>query len=179
MDTPMISEKEIKQYSLIGDNLDGKYLMPVIETAQLQHLQPTIGTQLYKKLLDGINEDNLDENYANLLNEYIKPYLIHQVLSDIIIPIQYKFRNAGMVGNMDDRLMRASENEIHYLQQYYENNAHFYANRLFDYLVENNKTFKEFRSCKKFSDMHANRNAGFVSPLYLGPDYLRSKCKYN
>lgn len=168
MDTPMIDEQYIKQNSLMGDNLDGKYLRAAIETAQIQHLQETIGTQLYKKLLNDLDADILDENEEELMDNYIRPFLLHLVLADIIIPIQYKFRNAGMMGNTDERLQRSSLDEANFLRQYYMDKAHFYGNRLFNYLVDNANLFKDFCTCKKYTDLKANRFGGYESPIYLG-----------
>ena len=42
----LISEETIKKYSLVSDNLDGKYLYSAIQTAQLVDLDILIGTAL-------------------------------------------------------------------------------------------------------------------------------------
>lgn len=167
MDTPMIDEQYIKNNSLIADNLDSKYLRSAVETAQIQHLQATIGSQLYDKLLNEIDTDTVSEDDAELLEEYIKPFLLHLVLADIIIPLQYKFRNAGMVGNTDERLQRSSLEEANWLQQYYMDKAHFFGNRLFNFLVANTSRYKDFCKCKRYIDLKANRFGGYESHINL------------
>lgn len=164
----LISENEIKANSLVADNVDGTYLQSAIETAQLQHLMPLLGTQLYNRICNDIVNNTLNENYKLLLDDYITPFLIQQVLSDIIIPLSYKLRNAGTVQNSDDRMNQASKTEIDYLQQFYADKAAFFANRLFDFLIQERTTYKEFCTCKKFADMHSNINAGYRTGIYLG-----------
>lgn len=164
----LISENEIKGASVLADNCDGTYLNSAIETAQLQHLMPLLGTQLYNRICNDITNGTLNEDYKFLLDDYIQPFMIQQVLSDIIIPLSYKLRNAGTVQNSDDRMNQSSKSEIDYLQQFYADKAAFFANRLFDFLIQEKSTYKEFCTCKKYADMHSNLNAGYRTGIYLG-----------
>ena len=47
----LISEKTLKQNSVINNNVDGMYILPAIEYAQDAGLQPFLGTKLYNKLI--------------------------------------------------------------------------------------------------------------------------------
>lgn len=162
-----ISEKTIKEYSTIMDNVDGNYLQTAIREAQDSALEPTIGTNLLEELSQHIIENSLNEHEKYLLDYYIKPFLIYSVLANIIIPISYKLRNAGAVQNYDQQSTAASMNEQHYLMQYYANKANYYENRLFNYLVDNHNDFKEFCKCKRYSDIHSSKTGGYKTNIYL------------
>ena len=60
----LISEKTIKKYTLINDNIDGEYLLPAIQMSQDVDLDTTIGTKLNKKIQDLVltNEINTEAN---------------------------------------------------------------------------------------------------------------------
>lgn len=163
----LISENTLKANSLIADNVDGMYLKSAIEDAQIQHLQPIIGTQLYKRICNDIKDGKLNDDYKLLLDEYITPFLIQQTLSSIVIPLQYKLRNAGAVQNADEHMNAAGMKDAQYLMQYYANQASFYSNRLFEYLIENRNIYKEFATCKKFSDMHSNPYASYRTNINI------------
>ena len=67
----LISEETIKKYSLVSDNLDGKYLYSAIQTAQLVDLDILIGTALLNKLQDLVQtnqiKDEVNKHYKELL----------------------------------------------------------------------------------------------------------------
>ena len=50
----LISEKTIKENSLVSNNVDGKYIQNAIRTAQDISLQPIIGEKLFKRLCEGM-----------------------------------------------------------------------------------------------------------------------------
>ena len=91
----LVSEQTLKKNSVVNNNVDGMYLLPAIEFAQDSGLQPIIGTKLYNKLMDLVEDGTIENNddYKYLLDEYVTPYLINKVTADIQIPLAYKVRN--------------------------------------------------------------------------------------
>ena len=140
----LISEKTLKQTTFIPENLDAAYLTQPIVYAQDQLIQPVLGGKLYKRLLDGVKEDNLNENELKLLTDYIQPVLVNQVLSDIVMEISFKVRNLGVVTTGDTNVYNASMKDCQYLQQMYADRAAFYVNRLEEYLRCNQNLFKPY-----------------------------------
>ena len=63
----LISEKTIKENSLVSNNVDGKYIQNAIRTAQDISLQPIIGQKLFERLCEGISNDNLTELETELI----------------------------------------------------------------------------------------------------------------
>ena len=128
----LISEKTLKKNSVVNNNVDGMYLLPAIEFAQDAGLQPIIGTKLYNKLMDLVENGSItgSTDYKYLLDEYITPYLINKVTADIQIPLSFKLRNQGVVQQTDTNTYVPSMKDIQYVIQNYENKANFYSNRL-------------------------------------------------
>lgn len=164
----LISEKTLKQNSVINNNVDGMYILPAIEYSQDAGLQPLIGTKLYNKLMDLV-ESGITEatDYKYLLDEYITPYLINKVTSEIQIPLTFKLRNQGVVQQTGDNTYAPSMKDTQYVIQNYENKANFYGNRLSDYLRANKSKYPEYCSVDSCADMHSDSGA-YKTGIYLG-----------
>ena len=143
----LISEKILKQYSLIDDNVDGLYITPSIQLAQETGLQPLLGGPLYRRLLAMVENGDIqgDTNYKKLLDDYCIPYLMYKVMSEIQIPLAFKMRNQGVVTTTDDHSFNSDIRDVQYIKNYYDDKAKFYANRLSDYLVANAHLYPEYR----------------------------------
>ena len=165
----LVSEQTLKKNSVINNNVDGMYLLPAIEFAQDAGLQPIIGTKLYNKLMDLVEDGSITgaTDYKNLLDEYVAPYLINKVTADIQIPLAYKVRNQGVVQQTGENTYVPSLKDLQYVIQNYENKANFYSNRLSDYLKANRKKYPEYCSVDSCADMPSNKNA-YNTGIYLG-----------
>lgn len=167
----LVSEQTIKQNSIITDNCDGMYLTPVIQLAQDQRLQPLIGTPLYDKLRELIANDDIEKpqfsQYKSLLDDYIEPFMLWAVTSEIQIPIHWKVRNAGVVTNNDQHFEASYMNNDHYLKEYYADKMNFYGIRLSSYLAANSDIYPEYYQWRSIADMPSNKDA-YNTGIYLG-----------
>lgn len=143
----LISEKTIKENSLVSNNVDGKYIQNAIRTAQDISLQPIIGQKLFERLCEGISNDNLNELETELIKTYIQPVLLNAVMSDLVLQLSYKFRNMGTVQTTDTNLILPSLKDLQYIREDYNNKAAFYMNRLSDYLKANCIKFAQYTGC--------------------------------
>ena len=126
----LISEKTIKENSLVSNNVDGKYIQNAIRTAQDISLQPIIGSKLFKRLCEGVAYDNLSELETDLISTYIQPILLNAVMSDLVLQLTYKFRNMGTVQTTDTNIILPSLKDLEYIRNDYSMKATFYMNRL-------------------------------------------------
>lgn len=165
----LISEATMKKNSVVNNNVDGMYLLPAIEFAQDAGLQPIIGTKLYNKLMDLVEDGSIVQapDYKSLLDEYITPYLVNKVTADIQIPLSFKLRNQGVVQQTDANTYVPSMKDIQYVKQDYENKANFYSNRLSDYLRANRSKYPEYCSVDSCADMPSNKDA-YNTGIFLG-----------
>ena len=165
----LVSEKTLKENSVINNNVDSMYLLPAIEYAQDAGLQPLIGTKLYNKIMDLVATGDIqtETDYKFLLDEYITPYLINKVTADVQLPLAYKLRNQGLVQQTGENTYVPSLRDTQYIIQHYENQANFYGGRLSDYLRANRSMFPEYCSIDSCADIRSNSGA-YKTGIYLG-----------
>ena len=143
----LISEKTIKENSLVSNNVDSKYIQNAIRSAQDLSVQPIIGQKLFERLCEGVAEDNLTELETELISTYIQPVLLNAVMSDLVLQLTYKFRNLGTVQTVDTNIMIPSLNDLQYIREDYSLKCKFYQNRLSDFLEKNCTKFKQYPGC--------------------------------
>lgn len=155
----LIDETILKSETPLGDNVASENIRPAIETAQDIYLQQLIGTELLDRLYNDIAENKLEGLYKELVDEHITNYLKYKVLSEITIPLAFKYRNAGVVQATGDHYQQSSLRDAQLVQQHYELRANFYAERMSKYLCANSDNFPEYRSTRDSADMMADPDA--------------------
>lgn len=165
----LVSTKTLKENSVINNNVDDMYVLPAVEFAQDEGLQSLIGTKLYNKLMDLVEDSSISgaTDYQYLLDEYITPYLINKVTADIQIPLAFKLRNQGVVQQTGENTYVPSLKDLQYVAQSYENKANFYGQRLSSFLHANRSKYPEYCSVDSCADMPSNSDA-YKTGIYLG-----------
>lgn len=159
----LISEKILKSETILNDNTGSEYIAPAIETSQDIYLQQLIGSQLLMKLYELIETDDINKpdynDYKLLIDDYITNYLKYKVLSEITIPLAYKYRNAGVVQTTNDNVYSTSLRDAQLVQNHYELRANFYAERMTKYLCANAELYPEYKSINSSADIMADPDA--------------------
>lgn len=143
----LISEDTIKTTCNLDDNVSSKYLISAIVLAQDTELRTVIGKQLLEKLEECVKSNVIPNPYRELLDVYIQPYLTYQVLSEIVMPIAYKFKNFGMVQAEGESLRNTGMADVNFLRQFYTDKADVYKRHLQKYLKDNRDEFPELKEC--------------------------------
>lgn len=172
----LISEQTLKTYTLVGDNVDGKYILPAIQTAQDIDLETLIGKSLLTKLCNLVATGEIVEstNYKILLDDYITPFMCWQVLSTIQLGLNYKFTNSGLISNEDEKKINLDFKNNQLLQQQYKHFADSYAGKLKDYLDCNSTKYPEYHQTVYQSHEEDVEYCG----LYLGDINVNRGYKY-
>lgn len=172
----LISEETLKTYTLVNENVDGKYILPAIQTAQDIDLETIIGKALLMKLCSLVESGDITTNtdYKVLLDDYITPYLCWQVLSTIQIGLNYKFTNSGVISNEDERRSKLDYKNNQLLQEQYKHFADSYGGKLKDYLCSNSSKYPEYHQCLDKSHEEDIEYCG----LYLGDISVGKGYKY-
>ena len=170
----LISEETLKTYSLVNDNIDGKYLLPAIQTAQDIDLETLIGKALLDKLYKLVETGEIVNNskYRTLLDDYITPYLVWQVMSNLQLGINYKLSNSGVITNDDERKSRLDYRNNQLLQEQYKHYADSYAIKLKDYLCSGD--YPEYHQCVN----HSHAEDVELCGIYLGDININRGYKY-
>ena len=150
-DVLFISEDYIKSESMLDDNVSGKYLLTAIKLAQDIELRSVIGKCLLETLQQKIFDREIDaiENgdYKDLLDVYIQPFLLYQVLSEIIIPTTYKMSNFGLMRSDDEKDYSVDNGQVNLIREFYMDKANVYKKRLQNYLCNNNSAVYRLKIC--------------------------------
>lgn len=155
----LISEDVLKSETILNDNVGSEYFVPAIETSQDIYLQQLIGTELLDRLYSDIANGTLKEPYKELLDDHITNYLKYMVLSEITVPISYKYRNAGVVQANGDHYQQTTLRDAQMVANHYTLRANFYAERMSKFLCTNSDKFPEYKSTRNSADMMADPDA--------------------
>lgn len=186
----LISEDYIKSESNLDNNVSGKYLQSAIKLAQDVELQSTIGTKLLEKIQKLVIDwkdpnkpvhpieppiydptsidDPENHRYKELLDYYIQPYLLYQVLSEITIPISFKLSNFGVMRTDDEKDIAAEASQVNQIKKYYRDKADFFKTRLQDFIITYYNEFPELYTYKPLKDMFPNLYSSSSCNIWLG-----------
>lgn len=156
----LVSEETIKKYTLVNDNVDGKYILPTIQVVQDIDLDRLIGKKLVNKLCELVNSGDIYKNtdYKALLDDYVSPYICWDVMAQIQLSLSYKFNNSGTTSNLDDKKSQVEFKNLQLLIEQYTNYANSYATKLKNYLDYNSSKYPEYNECYEYS--HKNDVSG-------------------
>lgn len=165
-----ISEDYVKSNSNLNDNMFGKNLLPAMREAQDVYLQQIIGSTLYNKLIDLIDQETIGETenalYKDLLDNQIRPYLLYQTLVQLIPVINAKLVNFGSSQSNDEHLVNLSQGDVAVLTGHYQNMADFYCRRLQEYILNNCNTLGvDACTCE---GIRSNLNSAATTGIFLG-----------
>lgn len=132
-----VSERTIKDNSIIEENTDSKILRITTLEVQDLELKPIIGKALYKELEDEVikrandNSYEIPEKYVDML-DLIKPFIIYGVLTSIAIPLTYKATNKGFAVKNDTNADVADGRDLQFVSNYYKTKFDTYKLRLIE-----------------------------------------------
>lgn len=160
----LISEKTLKEQSLLGANLDGVYVYPTIALAQDLDLTHIIGSALVTKLCNLVSSGEIEQaaDYKYLLENYVTSYLIWSVSYNLIPAINYKLQNAGVSVNADTQRQTLDTTASQSLAVQFKNYADAYATKMRDYLCHNSGKFPEYHQFVNGEGAEAPQRCGIV-----------------
>ena len=150
----LVSPQELKQESLINQNVEEKVLNVIIQTAQEIYLCKIIGTPLYRRLQElvyNLLKDNEGdkitdagfETYNELLENYVKPYLKYKAMEQFTVENSFKMRNIGLIRNSDTNVAYTDLDSIKFLQKHYNTYVAEYEDRLSKFICANKESMPE------------------------------------
>lgn len=145
----LISEKSLKDFSLLDENLSWNYIQPTLTYIQDFKMTELLGKELYDDIKESVRNKDMSAEYKELLDNHIKFVILWNVMGHIQIPLNNKFRNQGSTNseNEDGRLQTLSE--IQYTKEFYINTASFYEKQMIKYIRCNSSKFPLFKCTTK------------------------------
>ena len=148
-----ISIEVLKDQSVINENVDSKLLQPTLIMVQDIYLKQVIGKELYAELITQVNAESVTALNTTLLTDYIQPYLINKVVSELVIDVNYKIKNKALMVGSSDNAQPLDSSGMSIVQTKYRIIAENYRVNLVDYLTENRLDYPLFRCAKNYSEI--------------------------
>lgn len=136
--TQLVTREEILQRTPIGGNVDQDKIVPHIITAQDIELQTVLGTNLYEAVLAG--------SYPLLLDDYIKPMLVHYIAANFYLFHTFEIANGGIYKHQSENSFTAPINEVDRLSEQQKAKAVHYRERLVSHLCWDSSKYPEYIS---------------------------------
>ena len=167
-----ISVDTIKDRTGLHFNVDPKLVYPDILFAQDAYILPVLGTALYDKLQTDIENKQLACPYETLLNDYITPCLVYQVMAELPMALSYQFYNKGVVKKTGEGQTEPSASELTEVAQRYNSRAEYYRQRLVKYLKQQSSQniFPEYLNPGSGVDTVVPDNQAYTISVWLGDD---------
>ncbi len=102
------------------------------------------------KIQADIIASTLSGDYLTLVNEWIKPCLIHWAMVEYLPFANFTIANKGVFKHTSENAEGVTKEEIDYLLEKERNTAQYYTDRLIDYL--------SFNAGSKFPEYYTNNN---------------------
>ena len=167
-----ISVDTIKDRTGLHNNVDDKLILPEIKAAQDIYILPALGSALYNRLQDGINNNNLTQAEITLMNDYIVDTLVNFVLSELPQGLSFQYYNKGLLRKTGENFESPSMQDMIDIANRYRGRAEYYKQRLIKYLKEQSAqgNFPLYLNPGSGIDTVRPEHDGYHSTIFLGDD---------
>ena len=104
-----IDPSEVAQFTNLNALVDADKFVQYIDIVQSTHIENYLGYKLYRKIYDGIENDNLASHYTTLLSEYIAPMVRHWAMWEYLHYAPITVANKGVFKHSSENADTASE----------------------------------------------------------------------
>jgi len=132
-----VTRHDISVFTAANGNVDNDKLLPRILIAQDIHIQNYLGTDLYNKIQADIVGSSLADPYLSLLNDYIKPMLLHWSMVEYLPYAGVNIANGGIYTKNPENSTALSKEHVDSLIERSRTTAQFYTNRFIDFMQNN------------------------------------------
>lgn len=144
MEVLLVTPADIKRFTALNGNVDQDKFLQFVKIAQDIHIQQYLGTQLFDKIKEDIVAETLANPYLALLNDYIKPMVIHWALVEFLPFSSVIIGNKGVYKQTAENGETVSKSEIDSLGAKQRDLAQYYTRRFIDFMCFNSATFPEY-----------------------------------
>jgi hypothetical protein len=140
----LITRNDIVKFTALNGNIDTDKFIQFIKIAQDIHIQQYLGTRLFRKIQDDIENSTLSGDYEDLVRDYIKPMLIHWSMVEYLPWASYSLSNKGVFKHNSENSDTVEKVDVDFLVEKSRSLAEHYTQRFIDYICNNSSTFPEY-----------------------------------
>lgn len=168
MNVIFINEQTFKDRTGVSKAIEGLQIRPMIKVAQDVFVMPALGSTLYARLQNGVENNDLNSNEVALIENYVTDCLVWATMAYLAIPMGYQLFSKGFIQKNADNSNAPSKNELDYIGNYYQDMAEHYKQRMIGYLKANYTLFAEYADPGCGWDIVKPESLGYECPIYLG-----------
>ena len=167
--TLIISEAKLRQFTDLNDSVDTELLKNAVRTAQDISVQRILGTKLYQKILSDIDASTLTGNYKTLVDDYVQDFLLYAAYYEALEAIYIRPRNNGLLTPTGgENSIEVDRSVFNVKRQSVQNKMEYYAERLTNYIAEEQALFPELNSANKLYEQWPDYGSQYRSPIVFG-----------
>lgn len=165
----LLSTYRLKKNTPIEQNVSDDILNPYIYKAQETHIHQYLGTDLYNKIMEKVEDGSITTPsvYKTLLDDFIVPCLIEWSFYEVLPFISLKITNKSIGRGNAEFLSEGDLDDLKYLRQTVRDVAEFYGERIIGHLKQYSNLFPEYQTNSGLDKIIPNSSAYF-SGVYLG-----------
>lgn len=144
--TLLISIKDLKNNTIIEDNLEDHILLPNIVNSHIVDLFELLGEDFYNDLMDKVRTETTNANEDKLIDKYLIPFLIQESLYRSIPYMWAKAENSSIILKDGENNKSIDLEQLKYLRADIRNDIGFLKQRVIKYLCENANLYPKYGS---------------------------------
>lgn len=156
-----ITNNDLVRNTMIDGSVDINKFIQFLKLAQEIHIQNYLGSKLYDKISADIIAGSLTNPYLFLVDEYIKPMLVHFAMVDYLPFAAYTVANGGIYKHRSENSELVTKEEVDYLVEKHRGFAQFYTRRFIDYMTYHQAEFPEYNTATN-EDMYPDKMSNFT-----------------
>lgn len=159
----LISTDDVTKFTTMSGNMDVDKFIQYIDIAQSLRLEEYLGSDLLTALQTKIENEDLTDQYAHLVNKYCKPILIHYAMVEYLPFGAFQIANKGIFKHTAENSESVNKNDVDFLIQKELLIAQGFVKRMIKYLCLNSTLFPEytFNSNNDVNPMRQTNIGGF------------------
>jgi len=180
--TFLVSEAVIREYTGIDQNVDTALIKNGIREAQDITIQRILGTLLYDKLLNLVDAGTIDDPsnavYKTLIDDYVQNVLIYAAYFYILDDIYLRARNNGLLTPSGGDNAEVADLTLYNMKrQSTKNKQEFYAQKLRDFLIEQEADYPELTASNKLYEQYPDYDEQYGSPFVFRKNQYAEEAK--
>ena len=139
-----VTKEDVVRMTDLNGNTDVDRFLSKVKIAQDLDVQILLGTRLFERIKTDILNDTLADPYLYLLEEKIKPIVIHYSMVQYLPSAPYVVGNKGVYKRTSENGQVVDANELIKMIENERSVAEAYAQRFIDYMSFNQNLYPEY-----------------------------------
>lgn len=143
-----VTRKDIVRFTAMNGNVDVDRYQQFCKLAQDRMIQPLLGTKLFEKIQDDIENGVLATPYKELLDDKIKEVILFYTMVEYLPWGNVQISNKGIFKFTQENGQTVDKSEVDKLIENARSAGEFYAQRLIDHLCQFSNLYPEYNQNK-------------------------------